>query len=906
MSGAGPSSSPSSAAPGPKPGRSGPTPPRAGSEQPRGGGAGAAPPTVPTPHTPRATLGWPDLVRLAARMSARDWRAGELTMLLLALVLAVAALASVGFLADRLQRGLERDARGMIAADFIVRADHPVDPAFAQEAQSLALRTATTAIFPSMVSVGVAPGEPGARAATRLAAVKSVSPGYPLRGALRLASAPGAPEREVRGIPPPGTVWVDQQLLDALKVHVGSRVLVGTRTFTIGALITRELDRGFSFVNFSPRLMLNAADLPSTGLTGYGSRVTYRLLVAGDDPAVARFAEWAHARVDGGKLRGVGLESLQDGQPQVRQALDRARHFLTLVSLLTALLAAVAIAMAAHRYTRRHLDGCAAMRCLGASQRTLRALFVLEFTGLGLVGGVLGVALGYAGHLALLAWLGTLIDVVLPHPGPLPALEGIAAGLVLLLGFALPPLLPLTRVPPVRVLRREWGDEGRTAWAAYAIGIALFAGLLVIAAGELKLGGIVAGGFALGLVVFAGVARVALWGAARVARSQRNGFEARAGVGWRYALASLERRPGASALQITSLAIGLMCLLLIAMTRNDLIDGWRKSTPPDAPNEFLIDIQPDQRNAVAAWLTAHGIANPDLEPMVRGRLVTINGKPVDPAQYKSEDARRLVDREFNLSYTTQLPEDNRIEAGAWYGDSSAPQLSIEQGLAKLIGVKPGDVLTFDVAGLEVTAPVTSVRKLDWGSFKVNFFVLMPPAQLRDFPATYITSFHLPETQRAVVDGLVAQYPNVTAIDVGPILAQVQRMLEQVINAVQFLFLFTLAAGVLVLYAALAGTRDERMRESALLRALGASHAQVRAVQVAEFVAVGALAGLMAAVGALAVGSVLATKVFAFQLAFDPWLLPAGVAAGVACAGVGGWISLRHVLARPALQSLRDA
>jgi putative ABC transport system permease protein len=876
-----------------------------------------APSSPPTNHppgsgasavarAPRSNLGWSDLVRLAARMSARDWRAGELTMLLLALVLAVAALASVGFLADRLQRGLDRDARRMIAADFIVRADHPVDPSFSREAQSLALHTATTAIFPSMVSaVGPAHAATG-QAPTRLAAVKSVSPGYPLRGALRIAPGPGAPDHAAQGIPPPGTVWVDSELLDALKLHVGSQVKVGTRTFTIGALITRELDRGFSFVNFSPRLMLNAADLPSTGLTGFGSRVTYRLLVAGADPAVAQFAAWAHARVDDGKMRGVGLESVQDGQPQVRQTLERAHHFLTLVSLLTALLAAVAIAMAAHRYTRRHLDTCAAMRCLGASQRTLRALFVLEFTGLGLVGGAIGVALGYAGHLALLAWLGTLIDVALPYPGPLPALEGIAAGLVLLLGFALPPLLPLTHVPPVRVLRREWGDESRTAWAAYAIGIALFAGLLVIAAGELKLGGIVAGGFALGLLIFAVVARLALWGAARVARSQRNGLEARAGVGWRYALASLERRPGASALQITALAIGLMCLLLIAMTRNDLIEGWRKSTPPDAPNEFLIDIQPDQHDAVTAWLTSHGIANPDLEPMVRGRLTTINGKPVDPAKYKSEDARRLVDREFNLSYTTHLPDDNRIEAGTWYGDSSAPQLSIEQGLAKLIGVKPGDVLTFDVTGLEVTAPVTSVRKLDWGSFKVNFFVLMPPALLHDFPATYITSFHLPDSQRAVVDGLVAQYPNVTAIDVGPILAQIQRMLEQVIGAVQFLFLFTLAAGVLVLYAALAGTRDERMRESALLRALGASHAQVRAVQVAEFVAVGALAGLMAAVGAQIVGSVLATRVFEFYLEFDPWLVPAGIVAGVACAGVGGWISLRHVLARPALQSLRDA
>lgn len=896
----------------------------------------------------RPTPSWPDLVRLAAQMTARDWRAGELTMLLLALVLAVAALASVGFLADRLQRGLERDARRMIAADFIVRADHPVDPAFANEAKSLDLRTATTAIFPSMVSAGAshraassnadsnadsnaranaganakpnaqanpqanarlntqAGAAPSAQAPTRLAAVKAVSAGYPLRGALRIADRPGGPDREAQGIPPPGTVWVDDELLDALKLHVGDAVKVGTRSFVISAIITRELDRGFSFVNFSPRLMIRADEIASTGLTGYGSRVTYRLLVAGADANVARFAAFAHTQADGGKMRGVVLESLQDGQPQVRQTLDRARHFLTLVSLLTALLAAVAIAMAAHRYTRRHLDGCAAMRCLGASQRTLRSIFVLEFAGLGLAGGAIGVALGYAGHLALLAWLGNLIDVVLPYPGPLPAIEGIAAGLVLLLGFALPPLLPLTRVPPVRVLRREWGDEGRAAWAAYGVGIVLFAGLLVVAAGELKLGGIVAGGFAIGLLVFAGIARIALWCAARVARSERLGGQGRAGVGWRYALASLERRPGASALQITALAIGLMCLLLIAMTRNDLVEGWRKSTPPDAPNEFLIDIQPDQRDAVAAWLGSHGIGDSALEPMVRGRLIAINGRAVNPDQYKDEQARRLVDREFNLSYTTKLPDDNRLTAGAWYGDSSAPQLSIEQGLAKILGVKPGDVLKFDVTGLEVSAPVTSVRKLDWGSFKVNFFVLMPPALLHDFPATYITSFHLPPARRGVVDGLVAQYPNVTAIDIAPILAQIERVLEQVIGAVQFLFLFTLAAGVLVLYAALAGTRDERMRESALLRALGASHRQVRAVQVAEFLCVGALAGLMAATGAQVVGSILATRVFEFYLAFDPWLVPAGVAAGVLCAGVGGWISLRHVLARPALQSLRDA
>ena len=855
------------------------------------------------PRPPASRIG---LVRQAARMTARDWRAGELTMLLLALVLAVAALSSVGFLADRLQQGLERDARRMIAADFVVRADHPVDAAFLDEARALGLRTATTVIFPSMVArIGASGAGDEGLSNARLAAVKAVSASYPLRGALRIASGADAPDRRADSIPAKGTVWVDAQLLETLHAHVGDVVQLGDRRFTIGAVITRELDRGFAFINFSPRIMVRADELASTGLIGYGSRVTYRLLVAGDDAAVARFASFAHERVDGGKLRGTALESLKDGQPQVRETLDRAGHFLRLVALLTALLAAVAIAMAAYRYTRRHLDGCAVMRCLGLGERELRALVTLEFAFVGLTGGLLGAALGYAGHFALLVWLGQLIATALPQPSLLPAIEGVGAGLVLLFGFALPPLLPLTRVPPIRVLRREWDGQARTAWWAYAVGIALFGGLLVLAAGELKLGGIVAGGFAVGLVVFTAVARAALWVCARIARSE-GGRRVAVSVGWRYALASLERRGWASALQMTALAIGLMCLLLIAMTRDDLVAGWRKSTPPDAPNEFLIDIQPDERQAVLDYLHAHGIADVTLEPMVRGRLVSIDGKRIVPESYKNDDARRLVDREFNLSYRSALPDDNRVVAGRWYGGATRPEISIEAGLAKLIGVKLGDVLRFDVTGMSIDAPVTSVRKLDWGTFKVNFFVLMPPAALEKFPATFITSFHLPAERRAVLDGLIAAHPNVTAIDTTPILAQIQHVLDQVIGAVQFLFAFTLAAGLLVLYAALAGTRDERVRESALLRALGASHRQVRSVHVAEFAVVGALAGLMAATGAQALGIVLATRVFDFHLDVDPWMVPAGIAAGIACSGVGGWLSLRRVLSRPAAQSLRDA
>jgi putative ABC transport system permease protein len=846
-------------------------------------------------------LSFRQIARQSLRMTARDWRAGELTMLILALVLAVAALASVGFLADRMHQGLERDARQMIAADFVVRADHPVDSAFAAEASQLKLETATTAIFPSMISAGTS-GESSSAPVARLAALKAVSPGYPLRGAVRIAPAANQPGTAATSIPAPGTVWADPALLDALKVPVGGTVRVGTRAFKVAAVITRELDRGFSFVSFSPRLMMRADELASTGLVTFGSRVTYRLLVAGPDPQVKQFAAFARTKVDDGKLRGVALESLQDGQPQVRQTIDRASHFLTLVSLLTALLAAVAIAMASHRFARRHLDGCAAMRCLGVSQGTLRSLFIGEFLVVGLLGGVAGVVLGFGGHLVLLDWLGTLVDVELPPPGVWPALQGIATGLVLLLGFAVPPLLPLTRVPPVHVIRRELGDAGRVAWIAYGVGVLLFAGLLVLAAGEWKLGGIVAGGFAGGLIVFGGIARIALWAAARFVRSERVG----AGVGWRYALASLERRSGASALQITALGIGLMCLLLIAMTRSDLIAGWRQSTPPDAPNQFLIDIQPDQRAGVTDYLKQHDQGDAALSPMVRGRLIAVNGKPVSPDNYEKADAKRLVDREFNLSYTTELPSDNRVVGGDWYGTNGRAQVSIEEGLAKTINVKLGDTLRFDVAGMQVEGPVTSLRKVDWNSFKVNFFVLMPPPSISDLPATFITSFHLPPGQQGLIDGLINKYPNVTAIDVAPILAQIQRVLEQVIGAVQFLFIFTLAAGVLVLYAALAGTRDERVHESALLRALGASHKQVRSVQSAEFVAVGALSGLMAALGAQGIGWVLASRVFEFHIDFNPWLVPAGIVAGVLCSGVGGWMSLRRVLSRPALQSLRDA
>ncbi|WP_347556369.1 FtsX-like permease family protein [Robbsia sp. KACC 23696] len=893
-------------------------------------------------------LGWRLLFRTALTLSFRDARAGELTTLWVAVVLAVAALTSVAFVADRMHAGLDREARQMLGGDLRIRADHPIDPALLAEARVRGLRIASTAEFPSMAtgpsasgSASEAIGAASMSAATepmdptaatepppsRLVAVKSVSENYPLRGTVTLAPAPNAPasaDYDAQRGPAAGTVWVDAPLLDALNAKVGGAVQLGTRTLRITAVIVREPDRGFSFINFSPRVMMAASDLASTGLIGRGSRVTYRALLAGPDLAQAdAFGAWARQTIDRDGIRGTTVETLQAGQPQLRQTLDRADHFLRLVALLTSLLCAVAIALAAQRFARRHVDGCAVLRCLGASERLLRGVFLIELAGLGLAASVVGGLLGLAGHAVLLHWLGGLIRVSLPWPSMWPLLQGVVAALVLLLGFGLPALYPLTRVPPVRVLRRDGAGlagvfasdaeraAGQSGWRAawhrvyalrgYAIGLLLYGGLLIWAAGALRLGLIVAAGFLIGVGGFAlcgrGLLRLlAVW-------ARKPGA---LGFGWRYAVASLERRSAASTLQITALGVALMCLLLLSMTRSDLIAGWRQSTPADAPNRFVIDIQPDQAAEVAQRLTASGIAASPPAPMIRGRLTARDGKPVSPDQFADTRVKRLVDREFNLSYRMTLPDDNRLEAGAWYGPTGSPkpQISIEAGLARDLGIHLNDMLTFDVAGQSITAPVTSIRRLDWGTMQVNFFVLMPPDALRDFPATFITSFHLRPDQQSALDGMVRAMPSLTIIDTAALLAQIQRMLDQVIAAVQFLFLFTLAAGAVVLYAALAGTRDERAHESALLRALGASRRQVQAVQWTEFVVVGVMAGAMAAIGAEAVGWTLAVRVFSFAFTLNPMLLLTGIVAGLVCAVAGGWWSLRSVLRRPVLVTLR--
>jgi putative ABC transport system permease protein len=832
------------------------------------------------------SLGW--------RSLWRDWRAGELRLLLIAVTLAVAALTSVGFFADRLQNGLQRDARALIGGDAVISSDNPPAAAFAEQAQALGLQSVQTLGFPTM---GRAPDEEGG--AAKLVALKAVAPGYPLRGSLRVATGPDQPDAVTRDIPAPGTAWVDVALLVQLDLRLGQTLLLGDAAFRIDRIIVVEPDRGAGFMSFAPRVMIHEADLPATGLVQPASRLTYRLAVAGADAPVKRFADWAQAEIDKPGVRGLRLESLEGGRPEMQQTLARAEKFLNLVALLAALLSAVAVAIAARGFAQRHLDDCAMLRVLGLSQGTMTRAYAYEFLLIGLAASALGVALGWAVHHVFVLLLAGLVESALPGVSIWPALLGLGMGLTLMVAFGLPPVLQLAKVPPLRVIRRDVGQLKPATLAVLGLGVAGFAALLLAASRDLVLGGIAVGGFAAAVAVFALVS----YGAVRLLRASVN--ESTAPRALVLATRQLSARPAYAVVQISSMAVGLLALVLLVLLRTDLIASWRNATPPDAPDRFVINVQPEQAQPFQQALQAAGVERYDWFPMIRGRLVTVNGAAVAPEQYATDRAQRLVEREFNLSHSAQQPAHNTLVAGAWAPDE-ADGLSVEDGLAQELGLKLGDRLGFDIAGQVVERRITSLRKVDWGSMRVNFFVIYPVAQMADVPVTYISAFRAPAGNAQFDNALVRQFPNITNVDMSQTIAQVQRVLGQVIRAVEFLFGFALAAGLVVLLATITATRGEREREFAVLRAVGAGSKLLRNVQRIELAGVGLLAGFVASLVAVAVGWALAK--YAFQFSWQPPLLVPllGSLAGAVLALAAGWWGLRSILNTPVIETLRKA
>lgn len=851
------------------------------------------------PGTPKP----PSIWRWSLRQLLRDWRAGELRLLVFAVTLAVAALTAVAFFVDRLDRGLTRDAAQLLGGDGVIVADQAMPPMFEQEAQRLGLRTARMALFPSMAR---APDDKGG--ATRLAAVKAVSSSYPLRGKLTVAADETATEQTVAAGPAPGEVWAEAAVLQSLNLKVGDPMLLGDATLRIAQRIVIEPDRGAGFMAFAPRVLMNEADLPATGLIQPASRVTYRLAVAlpradraKDLLALAGYLTWADQTIKTKQLRGVRADSLDTGRPETRQTLSRAEQFLKLVALLAALLAAVAVGIAARDFAARRLDACALLRVLGESQRRIALGYAIEFLAVGTLASLVGVGLGLALNQVFVVLIGNLVGTTLPGPGWWPAGFGVGVGWVLCVGFGLPPVLQLASVPALRVMRRDLGDP-RAASLGVMLGAGLgFATLLWGVAAEPKLGAWAVGGFAGAAALFTVGAALVMAALRRVLLTP---FAGRWPAWLRLATRQVASRPAMGLVQVTSLGLGLFALILLVLLRTDLIDSWRKATPPDAPNRFVINVLPDQAQAFQDHLRTHGVSRFDWYPMVRGRLVAVNGQSVRPESYADDRAKQLVDREFNLSNAAEVPAHNPIIEGRWQPEE-ADALSIEEGIMKRLNLKLGDRLRFEVAAQPIEGRITSVRKVDWASMRANFFVMFPRAAMPDVPTTYISAFRAPAD--ATFDGGLARtFPNLTVVDVTASIQQMQRVLDQVIRAVEFLFVFTLAAGLMVLTAALVASRESRTREFAVLRALGAGNQLLGRVQGAELLGVGALAGSLASGAALTLGWVLATQVFEFEWSAPLWWLPLGAALGAGLAWAAGWWGLRDVLARPVGQTLREA
>lgn len=845
------------------------------------------------PAAPRSSV---SLWTLAWRQGLRDFRAGELRLLMVAVMLAVAALTAVGFFADRLNNGLSRDARQLLGGDAIVASDKAPPQAIVDKARELGLRIADSAIFPSM---GRAPDDKGG--ASRLVSVKSVSDSYPLRGTLRIRRAEGGAVESFAAAPAPGTVWADPQLLDALQLRIGDNLLLGDASLRIDSAIVVEPDRGAGFMSFAPRVMLNQADLAATGLIQPASRVTYRLAVAappGRDAAVGQFVDWTEAQVKSQSLRGVRVESLETGRPEMRQTLDRAAKFLNLVALLAALLAAVAVGIAARDFADRHLDDCAMLRVLGLPQRTIASQYLVEFVGVGLIASLAGVLLGFAVHYVFVWLLAGLVEATLPAAGAWPAFFGVGVGLTLLLGFGLPPVLQLSQVPPLRVIRRDVGALKPASLAVLGAGAAGFTALLLAVASDLKLGLIAVGGFAAAIALFAALSWLAVHGLKRAVP------ESRAPRWLVLATRQIAARPAFAVLQVSALSVGLLALVLLVLLRTDLISSWRQASPPNAPNRFVINVQPDQAQAFQDHLKAAGVSGYDWYPMIRGRLTQVNGKPATSDGLEGDRAKRLLEREFNLSHDAALPDHNSVVAGQWVPEEPNA-LSVEEGLAETLHLKMGDVLQFDMGGTLVEGRITSLRKVDWGSMRANFFVMFPTAKMADVPSTYLAAFRAPATP-GFDNALSHDFPNITTVDVSASIAQIQGVLDQVVRAVQFLFTFTLATGLVVLFAAVTATREARAREFAVMRAIGASGKLLAQVQRAELLGVGALAGFLASVAAIAVGWSLAKFVFQFDWNPSWWVPLAGAAAGALLALGAGWWGLREVLRRPVVETLRAA
>ena len=799
----------------------------------------------------------------------RSHRSGELRLLVLSLVIAVTSVSSIHFFADRVERGLGLYTADLLGADLLVVSPDPIAENKVLQAQKMKLRTARTLSFSSVVVAGER---------SQLVAVKAVSRGYPLRGDLTISHSPSGPPLSALHVPRPGKVWVAPRLFRVLGLKIGGMLQLGQATFEVSAILHTEPDRGNEFFNIAPRLMMRLGDVASTGLVQPGSRVRHKLLTAGAQPAIGRYRAWLAQWLKGNEQ----IQDFRQARPAFKVAIRQGERYLRLSSLISLLLAGAAIAIAAWRYARQQFDYCAILRCLGATGKVILKLYLTQLFWLGLFASTAGCLLGFGLQFFLAALLQDITGHALPMPGLSPWLAGLGIGMLTLFVFALPPILRLKSVPALRVIRRQFGPPPPGLFATGAAGITLLATVMLLITDDFALSWrLLLSAAAAGTVLVA-----AAWLLVKLAALGRY---CKPGA-WRYGIIALSKRPVTTAVQVAGIGIGLMALLIVSLVQHDMLAQWQAKLPDKAPNQFVINIQDHQKKTLNGFLRQNGYPRLKFYPMVRARLIRINGRKTGPENYTNARAKHLITREFNLSWAHTPQYRNRVVSGRWWSQpaNDPAQVSFELSIAKRLGIRLGDQLTFLVAGREVQAKVTSLRRIAWDTMRPNFFAVTPPGLLEPYPRTWIYSFYLPPGNPDFITRLVKRFPNLTIIDVSAIIRQIKKITRNVSWTIEFIFVFTLLCGFLVLFATIQSGLYERHRETALLRALGARTGYLLKATLSEFLVMGMLAGVLASAGATLAAWLVSHGILQIEFNLNPawWLVGSlGGAAGVGLAGM---------------------
>ncbi|MGI9291714.1 MAG: ABC transporter permease [Gammaproteobacteria bacterium] len=825
--------------------------------------------------------------RFAIRSLIRDLKAGELTVLLVAMMLAVTSMTAVGFFTDRVAGAVEAQAAQTLAADLVIRSPAAISDDYLSQGQAAGLQTAEVLEFPT-----VAIGDKDGRS---LAMVIAVTEGYPLRGELLVSDQLFAGSKGVREVPAPGTAWAEPGLIARLNADIGDVIRLGSAEFRLARVLEFRPDQSFGFMSLAPSVLVNEADVPAMDVIKPGSRVSYRQLYAGRTEKLSEFTALIKPQLG----QEEQIRSVENAGEQIVAAIDRARRFLSLASLVTVILAAVATAMAARRYALRHLDTVALIKSMGATQSFIQTSTFLQLLVIVCGTAATGTLLGFLAQNGLAELAERFTPFELPPASMQSSLLGLVTALTIAVGFALPHLLQLRTTPPLRVLRKDLSPPQLSVGLLYAIAIGSLIAMIWFIVQQFKLLALVVAG----LIVTTLIAVLAGWAIVKLFTRFRGG----GGIAWRYGLANISRRRGESVVQIVAFGLGLMVLLVLGLVRNDILNDWRRSLPEDAPNYFMLNIEPTDWDGIAELFESELGEVPEFLPLIRGRMSAINGVPIDEYKFPNRDGRRFASRESNLTWTPELPESNRVVAGEWWPEDydGELQLSIAADMAGQMGIKIGDEISMTVGGEEISAPVTSLRFIEWDSLSPNFYLVFSPGDVRYLPQTYLSSMFVPDDKSDVLKTLLQRYPEITLFDLEVTLAQVRDIVDKASLAIEYVFVFTLLAGIIVLLAAVQVTRDERRFESAILHTLGARRKQILQAVAAEFIALGGLAGFLAALGASFVGYSLARWVFDLSYKIDPLLWLTGLLGGAIVVGITGTLATRKAVNEPPVRVLRN-